>query len=112
MLLFVACSHLPPSACGCLPLVPIAILFVPARQKVVALGAKHQTLLERLGQVEADITAAVSLHESREAVSAEEAQKVGYMFVCISLPHTPTEVYVYTRPRPRDPGSTRQERRE
>eukprot|EP00752_Nemacystus_decipiens_P011045 g9813.t1 len=43
--------------------------------KVVALGARHQTLLQRLGQLEADITAAVSLHESREAISAEEAQK-------------------------------------
>ena len=50
--------------------------FSTARQKVVALGARHQTLLQRLVQVEADITAAVSLHESREAINAEEAQKV------------------------------------
>ncbi|CAM9634893.1 unnamed protein product [Scytosiphon promiscuus] len=43
--------------------------------KVIALGAKHQMLLQRLGQVEADVTAAVAQHESHEAVSAEEAQK-------------------------------------
>ncbi|CAN0599925.1 unnamed protein product, partial [Ectocarpus sp. 12 AP-2014] len=42
---------------------------------VVALGAKHQALLQRLPQLEAEITAAVSQHESREAVSAEEARK-------------------------------------
>ncbi|CAM9867456.1 unnamed protein product, partial [Ectocarpus sp. 8 AP-2014] len=43
--------------------------------KVVALGAKHQALLQRLPQLEAEITAAVSQHESREVVSAEEARK-------------------------------------
>lgn len=45
-------------------------------QKVVALGVKHQALLERLGRIEADVTAAVSQHESREAISAEEERKV------------------------------------
>lgn len=54
---------------------------------MVALGAKHQTLLQRLGQVEAGITAAVSLHESREAVSIEQAQKVGFR-LCLYFFHT------------------------
>lgn len=67
------------TTCDCIPFVPFAISLSDSDRprKVVALGAKHQTLLQRLGQVEADITAAVSVHESREAVSAEEAQKVG-----------------------------------
>lgn len=74
----VSCGLCSPPACGRIPFVPFAPLTVNRPSKVVALGAKHQTLLQRLGQLEADITAAVSLHESREAVSAEEAQKVGF----------------------------------
>lgn len=44
--------------------------------KVIALGAKHQMLLEVLPHVEAKISADVTQHESREAVDAEESRKV------------------------------------
>eukprot|EP00904_Undaria_pinnatifida_P009674 jgi/Undpi1/5837/HiC_scaffold_2.g01111.m1 len=43
--------------------------------KVIALAAKHQALLQRLVQVEAEVTAAVSQHESRHAVATEEERK-------------------------------------
>lgn len=61
---------------------------------MVALGVKHQTLLRRLGQVEADITAAVSQHESREAVSAEEAQKVGLSHLRVVAVSRATDMYL------------------
>lgn len=48
----------------------------PLKQKVIALAAKHQTLLQRLPQVEAAITADVSRHDARVAAETSEAQKV------------------------------------
>lgn len=43
---------------------------------MIALAAKHETLLQRLPQIEAAITAEVSRHDTRVAAETSEAQKV------------------------------------
>lgn len=51
-------------------------LYISYVLKVIALGAKHQTLLQRLVPLQEEITAEMSRHEARQAIDAEVARKV------------------------------------